>query len=67
MVMVNQLSQRELEVLQLIEAGCSNAEISEHLFVSLNTVKTHVKNILSKLGVNNRTKAVVKAKQLGLL
>jgi LuxR family maltose regulon positive regulatory protein len=61
------LSQRELEVLYLIAAGLRNREIAEKLFISLNTVKTHTKNINSKLNVNNRTKAIVRAKELGLL
>jgi LuxR family maltose regulon positive regulatory protein len=61
------MSDRELEVLYLIAAGLTNKEIAEKLFVSLNTVKTHTKNINSKLSVNSRTKAVVRAKKIGLL
>jgi LuxR family maltose regulon positive regulatory protein len=61
------ISERELEVLHLIEAGLSNREIADKLFISLNTVKTHTKNINSKLDVNSRTRAVARAKELGLL
>ncbi|MDY7031327.1 MAG: LuxR C-terminal-related transcriptional regulator [Thermodesulfobacteriota bacterium] len=61
------LSERELEVLSLITAGFSNREIAEKLFISLNTVKTHTKNINSKLNVNSRIKAVARAKEMGLL
>jgi LuxR family maltose regulon positive regulatory protein len=64
---VDSISERELEVLHLISAGLSNKEIAEKLFISLNTVKTHTKNINSKLNVTNRTKAVVRAKELGIL
>ena len=62
-----QLSSRELAVLRLIAQGCSNQEISEQLFISLHTVKTHASHINSKLGVERRTQAVARAKELGLL
>ena len=65
--LLDPISERELEVLHLIAAGLSNKEITEKLFISLNTVKTHTKNINSKLNVNSRTKAVARAKELGLL
>ncbi|MDZ3993728.1 LuxR C-terminal-related transcriptional regulator [Pseudomonas sp. Teo4] len=61
------LSSRELAVLELIAQGCSNQQISERLFISLHTVKTHASHINSKLGVERRTQAVAKAKSLGLL
>ncbi|MHA6492735.1 LuxR C-terminal-related transcriptional regulator [Pseudomonas borbori] len=61
------LSSRELAVLQLIAQGCSNQQISERLFISLHTVKTHARHINSKLGVERRTQAVACAKALGLL
>jgi adenylate cyclase len=61
------LSKREIEVLHLMAAGLSNREIAEKLFISLNTVKTHAKNINGKLDVNNRTKAVARAKELDVL
>lgn len=56
------LSKRELEVLELIADGHSNQEIADKLFVSLNTVKTHLSNIFSKLNVQRRTQAVQKAR-----
>ncbi|WP_433898484.1 LuxR C-terminal-related transcriptional regulator [Pseudomonas sp. PSE1(2024)] len=62
-----QLSSRELAVLRLIAQGCSNQEISEQLFISLHTVKTHASHINSKLGVERRTQAVARAKELGLI
>lgn len=61
------LSAREHAVLKLIAQGCSNQEISEQLFISLHTVKTHASHINSKLGVERRTQAVARAKSLGLL
>jgi LuxR family transcriptional regulator, maltose regulon positive regulatory protein len=65
--LVEPLSRREIEVLQYIELGLSNAEIGARLVISLSTVKGHTANIYSKLGVNSRTQAVLKAKQLGIL
>ena len=56
-----------LQPLQLIAQGCSNQEISDSLFISLHTVKTHARHINSKLGVERRTQAVARAKSLGLL
>jgi len=64
---VDTLSVRELGVLQLIAQGCSNQEISDQLFISLHTVKTHASHINSKLGVERRTQAVARAQELGLL
>jgi DNA-binding CsgD family transcriptional regulator len=61
------LSKRELEVLQLMAKGLSNAEIAEQLFVSLNTIKTHSSKIFEKLEVKRRTQAVEKAKQLNII
>ncbi|WP_145191829.1 LuxR C-terminal-related transcriptional regulator [Pseudomonas sp. URMO17WK12:I11] len=61
------LSARELAVLELIAQGCSNQQISERLFISLHTVKTHASHINSKLGVERRTQAVARAQALGLL
>jgi len=60
------LSKREVEVLKLIEAGCSNQEIAGQLFISNATVKRHISNIYAKLGVENRTQAVSTGKELGL-
>ncbi len=61
------LTERELEVLELIVNGCSNAEISEQLYVTVGTVKTHVRNILNKLCVDDRTQAAVRALRAGLI
>ncbi len=61
------LSERELEILKLIPDNLSNQEIADKLFISLNTVKTHLKNIYLKFEVDNRTKAIAKAKELGLV
>lgn len=61
------LSQRELEVLRLIARGMSNQQIAEMLFISLHTVKTHAQRINFKLGVERRTQAVARAKELGVL
>ncbi|MFC1936026.1 LuxR C-terminal-related transcriptional regulator [Chloroflexota bacterium] len=61
------LSEREIEVLQLIAEGLTNQEIGSRLYLSLNTVKVHTRNIYGKLGVKNRTKAISKAKALGIL
>jgi LuxR family maltose regulon positive regulatory protein len=57
------LSDRELDILKLIAEDLSNQEIADKLFISLNTVKTHVRNILLKLEVENRSQAVKKAKE----
>jgi LuxR family maltose regulon positive regulatory protein len=65
--MVEPLSQRELEVLQLIAQGLSNREISERLFLALSSVKGHNLKIFGKLQVQRRTEAVARARELGLL
>jgi len=65
--LVELLSERELEVLQLIAEGLTNPEIASRLFLSLNTVKVHARNIYGKLGVHNRTQAVARARVLGVL
>ena len=62
-----QISKREYEVLLKIAEGYSNSEIADKLFVSENTVKTHVSNILAKLNVKRRTEAIKQAKEYGLL
>jgi ATP/maltotriose-dependent transcriptional regulator MalT len=61
------LTPRELEILQLIADGLSNREISERLFVSENTVKTHSANLFSKLSARRRTQAVQIAKEAGVI
>ncbi len=65
--LVEPLSDRELEVLRLIAAGLSNAEIARRLFLSVGTVKVHARNIYGKLGASSRTEAVSQAHQLNLL
>ncbi|MCY1380314.1 HTH-type transcriptional regulator MalT [compost metagenome] len=63
----NRLSQREIEVLELVALGNSNQQIADLLFISLHTVKTHARRINGKLGVARRTQAVAKAKTLGIV
>jgi LuxR family maltose regulon positive regulatory protein len=65
--LIEPLSDRELEVLRLIDQGLSNSEIAAKLVLSTGTIKVHSHNIFSKLGVSNRTQAVSKARALGLL
>jgi LuxR family maltose regulon positive regulatory protein len=65
--LIEPLSQRELEVLQLIAQGLSNREVSARLFIALNTVKGHNQKIFSKLQVQSRTEAVARARELDLL
>jgi len=66
-ILVEPLSQRELEVLRLIAQGLSNREIGERLFLALSTVKGHSRIIFDKLEVHNRTEAAARARELGLL
>jgi LuxR family maltose regulon positive regulatory protein len=61
------LSPRELEVLRLIAQGLPNSEISARLFLALDTVKGHNRRIFEKLGVQRRTEAVARARELGLV
>lgn len=65
--LIEPLSGRELEVLRLIAAGLSNQEIADHLFISVRTVKKHVQNLNAKLDASGRTRAVARARDLGLL
>jgi LuxR family transcriptional regulator, maltose regulon positive regulatory protein len=65
--LIEPLSRREVEVLHLIAQGLSNQEISERLFLALDTVKGHNRNIFDKLQVQRRTEAVARARELGLL
>lgn len=65
--LVEPLTRRELEILHLIAAGLSNAAIARQLFLSMGTVKTHIRNIYGKLGVVSRTQALITARQQGLL
>lgn len=64
---VSPLTKREVQILELIVEGCSNAEIAERCYVTVGTVKTHVRNILNKLGVDDRTTAAVRALRAGLV
>jgi len=65
--LIDPLSERELEILQLIAAGLKNKEIADKLFISLNTVLYHNKNIYSKLGVSKRALAIARARELALI
>jgi LuxR family maltose regulon positive regulatory protein len=67
MAVVEPLSDREVDVLCLMAEGLKYVEIAESLFISLNTVRSHVRTIYGKLDVNNRTKAVEKARRLQIL
>src|SRR6188472_403548 len=64
--MIEPLSERELEVLRLLGSDLDGPDIARELVVSLNTVRTHTKNIYAKLGVNNRRAAVLRAQELDL-
>ncbi|NJN16588.1 MAG: response regulator transcription factor [Oscillochloris sp.] len=61
------LTEREHDVLRAIAAGCSNREIAEQLVITEGTVKNHVSNLLAKLGVRDRTQAVIRGRELGLM
>lgn len=61
------ISEREIEVLKLISEGKTNASIADSLFISLSTVKTHINNLYSKLGVESRTQALARAREIQLL
>jgi DNA-binding NarL/FixJ family response regulator len=63
---VEHLTEREREILKLVARGASNRQIAENLYLTEGTVKNHMSNILSKLGVRDRTQAAIKAKELGL-
>jgi two-component system, NarL family, response regulator LiaR len=65
--MVGQLSERELEVLKLMVDGCSNPEIAAKLYLSPNTIKTHIRGIMNKLAVDDRVQAAVVALRSGLV
>jgi LuxR family maltose regulon positive regulatory protein len=65
--LVEPLTERELEVLRLIAAGLSNAEIARELVIAVSTVKTHINRIYGKLDAKSRTQAVAKAQTLNLV
>lgn len=64
---INRLSKRELEILKLLIDGRSNTEIATLLYLSPNTIKTHIRGILNKLSVENRIQAAVAAVRMGLI
>ncbi len=65
--LVEQLNERELEVLRLVAAGQSNSAIAASLIIAIGMVKKHLSNIFGKLAVGSRTQAVARARELGLL
>ncbi len=65
--LVEQLSEREVEVLRMVAGGMSNAEIAQKLYLSPNTLKAHTQNIYSKLDVHSRVQAVNRARELGII
>jgi len=65
--LIEPLSEREKDVLQLVAKGLTNKVIADKLYLSIHTIKTHTRNIYGKLGVNNRTQAVNKARTLGII
>ncbi len=65
--LVEPLTAREMEVLRLLAAGATNHAVAGELVVSLDTAKKHVSHVLGKLGAANRTEAVARARQLGLI
>jgi LuxR family maltose regulon positive regulatory protein len=65
--LIDDLSQRELEVLRLIVEGATNQEIARELVLTVNTVKRHISNIFGKLHVSNRAQAIARARELNLL
>lgn len=66
-VLVEPLTEREMEVLKAISEGLSNKEISQKLFITEGTVKNHVSNLIAKLNVRDRTQAIIKARDAGLM
>ncbi len=65
-MLIEPLSEREVEVLKLVTEGLSNREIARKLFISPGTAKTHIHNLCGKLGVRNRTEAAIRARELDL-
>jgi LuxR family maltose regulon positive regulatory protein len=66
-LLVEPLSRRELQVLGLINQGRANQAVADELYIALSTVKKHLNNIFGKLGAKNRTEALRRARDLGLL
>jgi len=65
--LIEPLSERELQVLRLLNSSLTSTEIGQELYVSQNTVRTHLRNIYSKLAVHGRIEAIQKAKEYGLI
>lgn len=65
--LMEDLSERELEILRLVEGGLKNDQIAEEIFLSVNTVKWHLRRLYQKLSANSRTEAISKGRQLGLI
>jgi LuxR family maltose regulon positive regulatory protein len=65
--LVEPLTPRELEILELLATGASNQDIAERLFLSVGTVKGHINHILGKLDAHNRTEAAARGRELGLI
>jgi LuxR family maltose regulon positive regulatory protein len=65
--LVEALTERELEVLNLVAAGLSNRQIADQLVISIGTTKAHLHHIFGKLAVSNRTEASARARELGLI
>ncbi len=65
--LVGPLSERELDVLRLLATDLDGPEIARRLYISVNTLRTHTKNIYAKLSVNSRRAALTRARELGLL
>ena len=61
------LTEREHQILTLVASGLSNQEIAEHIFLSRHTLETHIRHVYRKLAVSNRTKAISKAREIGLI
>ncbi|NPV55715.1 MAG: response regulator transcription factor [Anaerolineae bacterium] len=66
-IIFEQLSPREIEILELVAKGSSNKEIADYLYIAEGTVKNHMRNILSKLDARDRMQAVIKAKEAGII
>jgi DNA-binding NarL/FixJ family response regulator len=66
-MVLRSLTPRQIEVLRLLTQGCTNKEIAEEMVFSVGTVKNHVQQVIAKLGVSDRTRAAVRAVELGLI
>jgi LuxR family maltose regulon positive regulatory protein len=65
--LIEPLTHRELDVLELLAQRLTNQEIADQLFINVTTVKTHNRNTFAKLGVQNRRQAIARARELGLI